>query len=84
MPRATCGRFTIRELWDKGPSMETSIENGCLVVRIPLESPPRPSSTGKTLLVATTGGNVLTTAKVDGKAITLGLNAYVRKDAAPA
>lgn len=64
--------------------METSIDNGCLVVRIPLESPPRPSSTGKTLLVATTGGNVLTTAKVDGKAVTLGLNAYVRKDAAPA
>lgn len=52
--------------------MKATVENGELVIRIPLEA-PRPSSTGKTLIVASTGGNVLTTAKVDGKPITLGL-----------
>ena len=60
--------------------METTIENGVLVIRIPLEK-PRPSATGKTLLVASTGGNVVTSAIVDGKPVVVGLNAYVRKDA---
>jgi len=58
--------------------MQTEIENNCLVIRIPRE-PPRPSSTGKTLIVATTGGNVETTAMVDGKPVIVGLNAYIRK-----
>ena len=60
--------------------METKIENGNLAITIPLH-PPRPSATGKTLLVASTGGNVVTLAKIDGKPLVVGLNAFIRKDA---
>ena len=59
--------------------MKTAIENGVLVIRIPLET-PRPSATGKTLLVASTGGNVVTSSTVDGKPVVVGLNAYVSRD----
>jgi len=41
--------------------MTAKIENGELVVRIPMEDPPKPSkSSGKTLVVATSHGNVET------------------------
>ena len=36
-------------------------------------------ASGKTLVVATTGGNVATAATVDGKPVIVGLNAYVKK-----
>ena len=60
--------------------METKIENGNLVVTIPLKS-PRPSTSGKTLIVASTGGNVVTQATIDGKPVVEGLNAFICKDA---
>jgi hypothetical protein len=34
------------------------------------------------LIVASTGGNLVTTATVDGKPVVVGLNTYVRKGAA--
>jgi hypothetical protein len=36
------------------------------------------SSSGKTLVVASTHGNIVTSARVDDKPITLGLNAYIK------
>ena len=57
--------------------MKASIENGELVIRIPVQDPPRPSKTGKTLIVATSGGNQATAAQVDGKPVIVGLNAYI-------
>jgi len=39
----------------------------------------RPSKSGKTMLVASSGGNVSTSAIVDGKPVTVGLNAYIAK-----
>ena len=57
--------------------MQVTIENNELVIRIPVESPPRPSKSGKTLIVATSSGNVTTSCMVDGKPITIGLNAYI-------
>jgi hypothetical protein len=57
--------------------MQTEIIDGHLVIRIPLEE-PRPSSSGKTLIVASTGGNVVTSVKLNGQAITIGLNAYIK------
>jgi len=38
---------------------------------------PAPSSSGKTLVVATTRGNIQTDAKVNGKPVTIGVNAYI-------
>ena len=59
--------------------METTVENGTLVIRIPLE-PPRPSESGKTLIVASSYGSQMTPAKLDGRAIFVNLNAFVRPD----
>lgn len=58
--------------------MSATIENGELIIRLPLQA-PRPSSTGKTLVVATTGGNqTMPTAVVNGKPVTIGVNAYIK------
>jgi hypothetical protein len=47
-----------------------------LVIRIPIKA-PTPSSSGKTLVVASTRGNQKTGVQIDGKDLYLGLNAYV-------
>jgi hypothetical protein len=59
--------------------MKVTIENGELIIRIPMDNPPRPSSSGKTLIVASSGGNQATTATVNGQAVIVGLNAYIKK-----
>jgi hypothetical protein len=51
-------------------------ENKVLVVEIPM-SDPRPSSGGKMLLVASTGGFMVSDVKVDGKPIKISLNAGI-------
>jgi len=56
--------------------MESRIEDGKLVIELPLEK-PRPSSTGKTLLVASTRGVQRTTARVKGKTISIVVNAFI-------
>ena len=48
-----------------------------LCIEIDLEK-PTPSSSGKTLVVASSRGNAVTTAMVDGKPVTIGLNAYIK------
>ena len=58
--------------------MVATIENGQLVLRMPLEKNPAPSKSGKTLVVASTHGNQKTTCMVNGKPITVGLNAYIQ------
>ncbi len=40
---------------------------------------PTPSASGKTLVVATTHGNVPSDVEVNGKTVTVGCNAYIRK-----
>ena len=40
--------------------------------------PPRPSASGKTLVVASSRGNQATDAQVSGKTVTVGVNAYIR------
>lgn len=59
--------------------MQVPVEGNELVIRLPLEM-PKLSSSGKTMLVATTRGNVTTDAMVDGKNVTIGVNAYISKD----
>lgn len=58
--------------------MKAEIVNGNLVITIPMQE-PTPSASGKTLVVATSSGNRETTAKVNGKNITVGVNAYIKK-----
>jgi hypothetical protein len=59
--------------------MKITIENNEMVIRLPLIMPLRPSSSGKTLLVASSNGSVKTDCQVDGKQVTIGVNAYVPK-----
>ncbi len=58
-------------------AMTVEIKNNKLYIEIDLEKPVR-SSSGKTLVVASSRGNVETTAEVDGKPVTIGLNAYIK------
>ncbi len=57
--------------------MKATINGNKLTIEIDLKT-PRPSSTGKTLVVATSGGNQTTTATVNGKPVVIGLNAYIK------
>jgi len=58
--------------------MEVKIENGKLIISIDMQE-PTPSASGKTLVVATTHGNVSTQCIIDGKNVVIGLNAYIKK-----
>ncbi len=60
--------------------IDVKIEKNELVIRLPLQNPPVPSSSGKTLVVASTRGNFRSTATVDGKPVTVGVNAYIAKN----
>jgi hypothetical protein len=57
--------------------VKVTIENGELVIRLPLNKAPTPSSTGKTLVVATSRGNQRTEAVVNGQPVIVGVNAYI-------
>jgi len=58
-------------------AMNVEIRDNKLFIEIDLEK-PTPSASGKTLVVASTRGNTVTTAMVDGKPVTIGLNAYIK------
>lgn len=58
--------------------MQARIEGNKLIIEIDLQ-PPTVSASGKTLVVASTRGNKTTEAKVDGKPVVIGLNAYIYK-----
>lgn len=57
--------------------MQVQIKDGNLIIAIPLQTPTPSKSSGKTLVVASTHGNKATTATVNGKVVTIGLNAYI-------
>jgi len=59
--------------------MKTELKNGKLLIEIDVSDPPIPSASGKTLVVASTRGNQVTTTEVNGKPVTIGLNAYIRR-----
>ncbi|MDD5008309.1 MAG: hypothetical protein PHC68_07875 [Syntrophorhabdaceae bacterium] len=58
--------------------MNVEIKDNKLFIEIDLET-PTPSSSGKTLILASTHGNTVTTAEVDGKPVIIGLNAYIKR-----
>jgi len=53
------------------------IEGEYLVIRIPMNPKPTLSSTGKTLVVASSHGNKQTDLEIEGKPIFVGVNAYI-------
>ena len=54
------------------------IEGTELVIRLPLNSTPVPSATGKTLVVASSHGNKETDLVVNGAKVVVGVNAYIK------
>ncbi len=54
-----------------------AIEGKFLVIRLPLEI-PAPSASGKTMVLASTHGNLTTEAKWEGRPIIIGVNAYFK------
>jgi len=59
-------------------AIETRIEGNKLIITCDLGK-PTPSASGKTLVVASTRGNIKTSCMVEGKPLTIGLNAYIAK-----
>ena len=57
--------------------MKVEIEDNVLKIEIDMQK-PMPSASSKTLVVASTRGNVPTTAQVQGKFVIIGLNAYIK------
>jgi hypothetical protein len=57
--------------------MNVEIRDNKLYIEIELDT-PTPSSSGKTLVVASTHGNTVTSAMINGKPVVIGLNAYIK------
>lgn len=55
--------------------MKAEIKGKELIITIPIKE--KVSKSGKNLLIATTGGNAVTTAEYKGRKVTVGMNAYV-------
>ena len=62
------------------PTVKINKEKKTMTITLPLESEPTPSKSGKSLTVASTRGNQRTDTKVDGKNLTVSVNAYVKAD----
>lgn len=58
-------------------AMNVEVKENKLCIEIDLET-PKPSASGKTLVVASTRGNVVTEAEIDGKPVIIGVNAYIK------
>ena len=57
-------------------SIIAKIEKNMLIISIPLQQPPSPSASGKTLVVASTRGNQRTDLKVQGRNVVVGNLVY--------
>ena len=60
-------------------SVTARIDGGKLIIELPINSQPIPSSTGKTLVVASSHGNAPTACLVQGKPLVIGVNAYIKR-----
>lgn len=58
--------------------MKVEIVGKNLVITLPMNATPIPSGSGKSLIVASTGGNKESEVTVNGKKVTIGCNAYIK------
>ena len=58
--------------------MKVEIKGNELIITVEMQK-PTPSASGKTLVVASSHGNQVTSAMIDGKPVVVGLNAYIKK-----
>ena len=58
--------------------MNAAIKDGILIINIPVQTPAPLSKSQKSRVIASTNGNVkLPNLVVNGKPVTIGLNAYI-------
>lgn len=58
--------------------ISVKISNGRLIIDAPVDENPSPSASGKTLVIASSHGNMTTDQKFDGQAVVVGFNAYIK------
>ena len=58
--------------------MNVITKDGNLVITIPMNTAPTPSKSLKNLIVASTHGNIPSNCMVNGKPLTVSLNAYIK------
>lgn len=58
--------------------MTAKLLDGKLIITIDAEKAPKPSASGKTLVVATSHGNQPTTIQINGQVLKIGVNAYIQ------
>lgn len=56
--------------------MQAEIKDGQLIIKLPIS--PRASKSGKSKVIASTGGNLPTTLVFEGKPVIVGVNAYTK------
>jgi hypothetical protein len=57
--------------------MKAELKNNEITITLPISK--QPSKTGKTLVIASTHGNIATSAVIDGQPVIVGCNCYIRK-----
>lgn len=60
--------------------MQAEIKNDELIIRVKIDKNLPPSTSGKSRLLATSGGNPSTDLKYQGKDVKINLTAYVKND----
>jgi len=65
--------------WGVSMPFSAKLEGDELVIRVPMNDKPERSTSGKTLVVASTHGNKETDIVVQGKKVVIGVNAYIPK-----
>lgn len=58
---------------------EVKIQGNKLMIVMDFDETGTPSASGKTMVHASTRGNMTTTALVNGKPLTIGVNAYTKR-----
>ncbi len=61
-----------------GMTVVLSKDGKTLAITVPVEEVIGPSSSGKTLIVASSHGNQATGVNINGKPLMLGMNAYIK------
>lgn len=59
--------------------MKVEIKDKQIVITLDIQDPPAPSASGKTLVVASTHGNMASAATIQGKPVIVGVNCYIKR-----
>ena len=76
--RSHFGQINRRPPAESETEMKVEIKGNELIITVELQK-PTPSASGKTLVVASSRGNQVTSVMIEGKPVIVGLNAYIKK-----